>query len=314
MLTLTVVATKGGVGKTTLAANIGGLLRDLGFRVLLVDADVQPALTRYFKLASQAPCGITHMVMSNNLDADCISAVELPPEDFTREPGRYPPLGQLDIVCSDTSDGKLQDWLSNRLDRLVRLRMSIKTPAVAARYDFVIIDTQGAIGHLQDTAVNAADLLIAPASPDVISAREFIAGTVALLERIESSTNMGFTVPAMKAIINRAEKTVDSRSMAFLIRDQFLTMQGRVTVLDTMVNSAVAFRKAATSRVPVHWIDPQRAGVVMHQLLWELIPSLRGRRAPTMQGVEIPIGVPSELAAVATASESVSERPQHAHS
>ncbi|MBS3911318.1 MAG: ParA family protein [Hydrogenophaga sp.] len=45
MLTLSVVATKGGVGKTTLCANIGGLLADMGYRVLLIDADIQPALT-----------------------------------------------------------------------------------------------------------------------------------------------------------------------------------------------------------------------------------------------------------------------------
>jgi cellulose biosynthesis protein BcsQ len=42
MFTLSVVATKGGVGKTTLCANIGGLLADMGYRVLLIDADIQP--------------------------------------------------------------------------------------------------------------------------------------------------------------------------------------------------------------------------------------------------------------------------------
>jgi chromosome partitioning related protein ParA len=31
------ISTKGGVGKTTLAANIGGLLADIGLRVLLVE-------------------------------------------------------------------------------------------------------------------------------------------------------------------------------------------------------------------------------------------------------------------------------------
>ena len=41
-IAITIVSTKGGVGKTTLTANLGGLLADLGQRVLLVDADAQP--------------------------------------------------------------------------------------------------------------------------------------------------------------------------------------------------------------------------------------------------------------------------------
>jgi chromosome partitioning related protein ParA len=46
---------KVGEGKTTLFANIGGLLVDIGCRVLFVDADPQPSLTRYYKLSYEAP-------------------------------------------------------------------------------------------------------------------------------------------------------------------------------------------------------------------------------------------------------------------
>ncbi len=112
MLTFTVVASKGGVGKTTVSANLGGLLRDLGYRVLLVDADVQPSLSQYFPLARQAPFGLTKMVTDGFLSPECISTVELPFDDFRslRETSRAP---ALDIVLSDTREGKLQDWLAS---------------------------------------------------------------------------------------------------------------------------------------------------------------------------------------------------------
>lgn len=285
MFVFGVVATKGGVGKTTIAANLGGLLADIGYRVLLIDADVQPSLSRYFALSHVAEQGLTSMVMSGVLTPDCISHIELPPASFTGDPSRLNVQGGfLHIVTSDTRDGKLQDWLSNRLDRLVRIRMAIKSLAQNDVYDVAIIDTQGAVGHLQDAAVNASDLLITPASPDIVSAREFVDGTLTLLDRHESSANMGFTVPSMKAVINRVENTVDSRTMAGLIREQFMTMRGRVTVLNTGIPAAVAYKKGATAQVPVHWIDPVKAGDVMHALLWELIPSMEGKFAPNHRG------------------------------
>ena len=288
MFVFGVVATNGGVGKTTIAANLGGLLADIGYRVLLIDADVQPSLSRYFALSHQAEHGLTRMVMMGALTSDCISHIELPPKDF---PGNHASLnvqgGFLHVVTSDTRDGKLQDWLSDRLDRLIRIRLAIRNAAVDDQYDIAIIDTQGAVGYLQDAAVNASDLIISPASPDIVSAREFVDGTLKLLDRHECATNMGLAVPAMKAVINRAENTVDSRAMSQLIRQQFMTLRGRVTVLDTTVPSAVAYKKAATAQVPVHWIDPSRAGDTMHALLWELIPALQDKFAPNHRG-ELP--------------------------
>ena len=287
MLIFTTVATKGGVGKTTLTANLGGLLADFGYRVLLIDADVQPSLTRYYKLAYKAPNGLTAMVMSGALTNDCISHVELPPSEFEGDHTRLNVQGGfLHIVCSDTQreDSPLQIWLSNQLDRLVRIRMVLSNPDVRAAYDVCIIDTQGAVGHLQDAAVNAADVLLAPVAPDVLSAREFVDGTVKLVNRHEAAANLGYKVPAIQCIINRTENTVDSRAMSQLIRNQFLEMRGRVNVLNTQIPQAVAYKKAATAQVPAHWIDPVKAGDNMHSLLWELIPNLVEKYAPNHRG------------------------------
>lgn len=55
--TFAALNSKGGVGKTTFLANLGGLLADMGARTLLVEADPQPSLTKYFGLAYEAPEG-----------------------------------------------------------------------------------------------------------------------------------------------------------------------------------------------------------------------------------------------------------------
>ncbi|PKO29515.1 MAG: ParA family protein [Betaproteobacteria bacterium HGW-Betaproteobacteria-9] len=305
MLTLSVVATKGGVGKTTLCANIGGLLADMGYRVLLIDADIQPALTRHFQLSYEAPNGLTTMIQRGALADDCISHIRLPPESFRGDDSVLNVRGGLlHLVRSDTQtwdeerevmryDSALQDWLSNRLDRLVRIRMAIKNDAVTSKYDVVIIDTQGAVGHLQDAAVNAADMLLIPAKPDIVSAREFISGSLLLIDRHESAGNMGYSIPPMKAVINHYQNTVDSRTITSLIREQFIELRGKVTVMEAMVPAIAAFPKASTAQVPVHWIDPVKAGDIMHRLMWELVPSVEGKFTPNHRG-DLPVSQRTE--------------------
>ncbi|WP_443744730.1 ParA family protein, partial [Aeromonas caviae] len=55
MQVVSIISTKGGVGKTTTAANLGGFAADAGLRVLLLDLDVQPTLSSYFTLDLRAP-------------------------------------------------------------------------------------------------------------------------------------------------------------------------------------------------------------------------------------------------------------------
>ena len=63
MSTITVCATKGGVGKTTVTANLGGYLADHGAKVLIIDADVQPTLSSYYGLnGPPASHGLTHLI------------------------------------------------------------------------------------------------------------------------------------------------------------------------------------------------------------------------------------------------------------
>ena len=49
MKKIAICATKGGVGKTTLTANLGAIIASRGHRVLLVDADPQPSLSSFYQ-------------------------------------------------------------------------------------------------------------------------------------------------------------------------------------------------------------------------------------------------------------------------
>ena len=276
MIKFTVISTKGGVGKTTLTANLGGLLADIGLRVLLIDADVQPSLSKYYPLSGSKPAaGLTEVIVRGEVSAECISATL---------------YQNLDIIVSDDPEGNLPHWLLNRIDRGFRLRMALNSPAVIDSYDCVLIDTQGAVGPLQDAAALAADILVSPITPEILSAREFKDGTMELLERLEPSSALGATLGPMKAVIYRQDRTTDARVIAAGIREDFIKLKGRVSVLDTIVPHAKAYKEAATLRIPVHSHERKRDGptpsayTVMHALAWELIPSLEGALAHAARG------------------------------
>lgn len=268
-LKITTVSTKGGVGKTTLTANLGGILADLGQRVLLVDADPQPTLSSYYSLRHTAHHGLTHLM----IEAETESAIS------------QTAIDRMDLIYSDDPDGKLRDWIRDAVDGRVRLRHILARLDEA--YDFILIDTQGAVGPLQDAAVTAADFLLSPIPPEILSAREFVRGTVAMLERLRPMSYLGAPIGPLKGLIYRQDRTADARQIADVLRtESYLPSKGAISILDIAVPATVAYREAATHKMPVHRYEPKRAGPTpsacetMLVLVRELFPHLRSAELP----------------------------------
>ncbi len=273
--TLAALNSKGGVGKTTLLANLGGLLADMGARVLLVDADPQPSLSKYYALTDEAPNGLVEVLTRGTVTPQAISRTSIP---------------NLDLVRSNDGEARLQHWLHTRDDRRVRLARALANPCVRDHYEFVLIDTQGAIGPLQTAAAFAADALISPLPPDTASIREFRSGTLRVLQRLEQDGDEPRAELApIQAVICRYDGSRDARSLLAELRSEF-TASDRVTILDTAIPSAVAYRNAFTARVPAHTVNRvggaryPSAYEVMHRLVWELQPELQGCFAGRRRG------------------------------
>lgn len=156
MRVFTTVCSKGGVGKTTATANLGGLLADAGFRVLLIDLDSQPTLSSYYALSQPAPGGVYELLATELVDLDqIISRTTLP---------------NLDIIVSNDTRSQLQQLLLNAPNG--RFRLIGLLDRFADRYDAILIDTQGARSILLEMAVLAADHLVSPIVPELLTARE----------------------------------------------------------------------------------------------------------------------------------------------
>lgn len=240
-----VVSTKGGVGKTTVAANLGGLLADAGLRVLLIDLDIQPTLSTYYDLEHVAPGGVYELLATEIVDLDqVVSRTQIP---------------SLDVIVSNDPRSQLHPLLLNSPNG--RFRMIGLLERFRSRYDLILIDTQGARSVLLEMAVLASDHILSPIAPEILTAREFVRGTQGMMNDLaELARYTRFDVPPLSIVFNRmGEQFRDSRQIAASMREMFAEQNDLgIRVIDPVLTLLTAYRTAASLGLPVHRVEPRR--------------------------------------------------------
>lgn len=255
VMKITVCATKGGVGKTTLAANLGGIIAGQGKRVLLIDTDPQPSLTSYYQLAT----GDCNSGLTNLLTGDLQPAA------------RNTSINNLDIIVSDDPTGALEAQLLHAPDG--RFRLVQRLQAIDG-YDVTIIDTRGATGTLVESAILAADICLSPLPPEMLSAQEFLRGTANLVKNLASLSMFGISPGHLFALFYRCDRTNDSKAVMQSVTEAL--QRTDVTLLRAVIPNRVVYREAASRQLPVHLLEPTRrtgpsAKEDMEALLKELV-------------------------------------------
>ncbi|EJM00333.1 ATPase involved in chromosome partitioning [Pseudomonas sp. GM102] len=267
MRVVSVISTKGGVGKTTVAANLGGLLADAGLRVLLLDLDSQPTLSSYYTLSQKAEAGAYEFIALNlTTPAQIVSKTV---------------IAGLDLILSNDDQGRLSTLLLHAPDGRLRLRNLLGN--FRPNYDVLLIDTQGARSVLLEMAILASDLALSPITPEMLAARELQRGTLKLLSELEPFRHLGITPPPLRLLLNQVNSIrVDTRMIVRGLRETFAGATN-ISVLDTVVPDRVAYLNAASLGLPVHRIETRRsrerrspsALETMQALAIELFPEWR---------------------------------------
>jgi chromosome partitioning related protein ParA len=271
MRVISVISTKGGVGKTTLAANLGGFVADAGLHVLLIDLDAQPTLSSYYELTQRAPGGIYELLAFNEQDlAQLVSRTV---------------IKGLDIIVSNDTHRQLGTLLLNAPDGRLRLRNLL--PAFQGHYDLLLIDTQGARSVLLEMAVLASEQSISPVTPEILAARELRRGTLQLLADIAPFRHLGIPPPPLHLLMNRVPPvSANARMIQGALHLVFQEESG-VQVMPTEIPAIEAFPRAATQGLPVHRVEYRRpsgriapaALEIMRELTTALCPQWRDQFA-----------------------------------
>lgn len=148
MKTIAVINQKGGVGKTTLTANLGAALAVMGKKILLIDLDPQANLTYSFGLTPTQ--SISEVILGKKTLEEILLNAEY-----------------VSIAPSARSLADTEDWLVSRISRegfLKTILASFQQP-----FDYCLIDCPPSLSSLTLNALNAASEVLIPLQMEVFS-------------------------------------------------------------------------------------------------------------------------------------------------
>jgi chromosome partitioning protein len=229
---ITISNHKGGVGKTTSAVNIGAGLRELGYRVLLVDLDPQANLSQ--SLGQPEAERTIYGAMRGQYPAQPITI-----------------LKGLDLIASTLDLSGAEVELSGEAGReyiLSELLAPFRTS-----YDYIIIDSPPSLGLLTINSFTASTGLLIPLQPHYL-AFQGLTKLLEVVEKIQRRLNKELEVTGV--FITQ----YDSRKV--LIRDVVDTIGAHFgdKLLRTRIRENIALAEAPAMGLDIFRYNPKSNG------------------------------------------------------
>lgn len=236
---------KGGVGKTTTAVTLAGLLAARGHDTLMVDLDPHGSLTSYF---GYDPDSIEQSVYSLFQDDSRQSAAEIVRD--TR-------FERLALLPASTALATLDRQLGTKEGMgLVIGRALVQ---LANRFDYVLIDCPPVLGVLMINALAASSHLLVPVQTEFLALKglERMMRTLAMVTKARKRPLNYLIVPTM----------FDRRTRASLETLQNLRNNYADVLWKSVIPVDTQFREASREGMPLSYLNPHARGVIAYTAL-----------------------------------------------
>ncbi|MFC0036577.1 ParA family protein [Cardiobacterium valvarum] len=304
---LSLVSSKGGVGKSTWAINGACALADMGLNVLCIDLDPQGSLSKFFCTPQELRQGPGLVEFVTQSDTSAIRNTLFP---------------RIRLIANNDDGETLNQWMREEFSASFALKTMLAR--VEGDFDIIVIDTQGkdGRGQLQEMALVASDIVIVPTTPDLISTQELPRSINIYSNVVRGLATMGFTdqPPLLRILINREDHTTETRSAIAAIRKNFGAIARHIAVLRTTIPQRVVWKQCISQRQPAHRLetvrhDPRSAMSVMEAVIHELLPHYADLR---LDSSKVPVSSSDtenptdglQSPALAAAASNASSRPE----
>jgi chromosome partitioning protein len=233
---------KGGVGKTTTAVTLGGLLAQQGKRVLLLDLDPQGSMTSYFRLD---PDTTEHSVYS--LFEACANNTRVQFLDMLLH---TTDVEGLSLLPASTAMATLDRQLGTRGGMGLVIKQTLER--LESQFDYVLMDCPPMLGLLMVNALAACQRLLIPVQTEFLALK----GLDRMLHTLQMITHSRGTVLPYTVIPTFFDRRTRASLHALrVMRDQHGEhLWPRVIPVDTQ------FREASKAGKPLCVYNPTARG------------------------------------------------------
>ena len=244
----TVANQKGGVGKTTTAVSLAGILAERGQKTLMIDLDPHGSMTSYFGLDPDTveESGYSlFQAAANNTKISMASVLQR-----TRVPN-------LSLLPASTSLVSLDRQFGSHGGMGVVIKSALNR--WGSYFDYVVIDCPPMLGVLLVNALAASDRVIVPVQTEFLALKglERIQHTFELMRHAHRLPFEELIVPTMFDRRTRASHD----SLKFLQDNYAEKLWEMVIPVDTN------FREASKAGVPLPLMKPQSRGSLAYRAL-----------------------------------------------